>query len=53
MKRIRLTLRLGAALAALGEAGHDLAALAPNLQGWFRTWAAEGFFARVAFDEPA
>lgn len=42
---------LGAALTALGEAGHDLAALAPNLQGWFRTWAAEGFFARVETDE--
>lgn len=35
------------ALLELAHAGHDLAALAPELQGWFRTWAAEGFFARV------
>jgi hypothetical protein len=35
------------ALLALAEQGHDLAAIAPELQGWFRTWAAEGFFARV------
>ncbi len=35
------------ALLALARAGHDLAAIAPELQGWFRTWAAEGFFAHV------
>lgn len=44
-------LALEPALAALAEAGHDLAALAPELQGWFRTWAAEGVFARVELDE--
>lgn len=38
-------LPLGAALERLAHGGHDLAALAPELQGWFRTWAAEGFFA--------
>lgn len=40
-------LALEAALGALAQQGHDLATLAPELQGWFRTWAAEGFFARV------
>ena len=39
------------ALLELAEAGHDLAEIAPELQGWFRTWAAEGFFARVETDE--
>jgi hypothetical protein len=39
------------ALLELAGAGHDLATIAPQLQGWFRTWAAEGFFARVETDE--
>jgi hypothetical protein len=39
------------ALLELAGSGHDLAAIAPQLQGWFRTWAAEGFFARVETDE--
>lgn len=39
------------ALLELAGAGHDLAAIAPELQGWFRTWAAEGFFARVETEE--
>lgn len=38
---------LEGALAALAEDGLDLAAIGPELQGWFRTWAAEGFFERV------
>src|SRR6185295_5994014 len=37
-------LALEPALLALAEQGHDLSAIAPELQGWFRTWAAEGFF---------
>jgi len=41
------------ALLELAGAGHDLAAVAPQLQGWFRTWAAEGFFARVETEERA
>lgn len=40
-------LPLGPALERLARDGHDLAALAPELQGWFRTWAAEGFFAAL------
>jgi hypothetical protein len=35
------------ALATLARDGFALNELAPELQGWFRTWAAEGFFARV------
>jgi len=35
------------ALRSLAESGHDLAVLASELQGWFRMWAAEGFFARL------
>ena len=35
------------ALADLQCSGFPLADLAPELQGWFRTWASEGFFARV------
>jgi hypothetical protein len=38
------------ALLELARAGHDLAAIAPAIQGWFRTWAAEGFFARVEIE---
>lgn len=40
-------LALEPALLTLAEGGHDLAVLAPELQGWFHTWAAEGFFARI------
>lgn len=40
-------LPLAAALERLAEEGHDLATLAPELQGWFRTWAEEGFFAAL------
>jgi hypothetical protein len=35
------------ALGELERSGFALAELAPELQGWFRTWASEGFFARV------
>jgi len=39
------------ALGELERSGFALAELAPELQGWFRTWAGEGFFARVETDE--
>jgi hypothetical protein len=35
------------ALGALAAEGLALAEVGPELQGWFRTWAAEGFFARI------
>lgn len=38
---------LARALEVLAGQGFALADLAPELQGWFRLWAAEGFFARV------
>lgn len=38
---------LAPALEVLAEQGFALADLAPEIQGWFRLWAAEGFFARV------
>jgi hypothetical protein len=41
-------LALEPALQSLDDAGHDLAAIAPDLQSWFSTWAREGFFAEVA-----
>ncbi len=44
-------LALEPALVSLARDGHDLATIAPELQDWFRTWAAEGFFARVEVGE--
>ena len=46
-------LALEPALASLAQDGHDLPTIAPELQGWFRTWATEGFFARVEVGERA
>lgn len=40
------------ALEELARSGFELAQLAPEIQGWFRTWAAEGFFARVELGDP-
>lgn len=40
-------LALEPALARLAEEGFDLAEFGPEIQGWFRTWAAEGFFASI------
>jgi len=38
---------LALALGELERSGFALAELAPELQGWFRTWAGERFFARI------
>jgi len=42
---------LGLALGELDRSGFALAELAPELQGWFRTWAGEGFFTRIETED--